>query len=404
VGARSSRVAVAGASHVRRAIAPPSCFGTPGPSSVVAGGDSNVASGGDSGVLGGVSNQVCNNISSIVGGIDNTISDATDSANRSFIGGGQDNVITGSGIWAVIGGGYQNTLTGEFGVVGGGDSNQEAGNFAAVTGGEANVVNGGGNYGFIGGGQSNAVSAQWGTIGGGLLSTIAGAYGTVSGGQHNQVPGSWGAIGGGYGNQAAEIATVPGGKNNLATGEGSFAAGVGSTAGYAGDFVWSDFASGATALKGTAANQFLARASGGVTFYSSANLASGVKLAAGSGTWASLSDRSAKNGIVPVSDDDILSKVASLPISEWSYRTERGVRHVGPMAQDFYAAFGVGEDDRHITSIDEDGVALAAIKALQRENESLKTELRNDRLRQDAALMGLRREMTALEAKVAAGR
>jgi hypothetical protein len=58
------------------------------------------------------------------------------------------------------------------------------------------------------------------------------------------------------------------------------------------------------------------------------------------------------------------------------------VRHIGPMAQDFYAAFGVGEDDRHITSIDEDGVALAAIKAqshqigaLRDENEMLETRL-----------------------------
>ena len=101
-----------------------------------------------------------------------------------------------------------------------------------------------------------------------------------------------------------------------------------------------------------------------MTFYTSANLASGVSLAPGSGTWSSLSDRNVKSGIVPVSDDDILARVATLPISEWSYTTERGVRHVGPMAQDFFAAFNVGEDNRHITSIDEDGVALAAIKAL----------------------------------------
>jgi len=47
------------------------------------------------------------------------------------------------------------------------------------------------------------------------------------------------------------------------------------------------------------------------------------------------------------------------------------VRHVGPMAQDFYAAFRVGEDDKHITSIDEDGVALAAIKALHAQNARL---------------------------------
>jgi hypothetical protein len=34
------------------------------------------------------------------------------------------------------------------------------------------------------------------------------------------------------------------------------------------------------------------------------------------------------------------------------------------MAQDFYAAFGVGEDDRHISTVDADGVALAAIQGL----------------------------------------
>jgi hypothetical protein len=54
------------------------------------------------------------------------------------------------------------------------------------------------------------------------------------------------------------------------------------------------------------------------------------------------------------------------------------------MAQDFYAAFGVGEDDRHITSIDEDGVALAAIKALHRENADLKTRLAAMERRLDA--------------------
>jgi hypothetical protein len=49
------------------------------------------------------------------------------------------------------------------------------------------------------------------------------------------------------------------------------------------------------------------------------------------------------------------------------------------MAQDFYAAFGVGEDDKHITSIDEDGVALAAIKALHAENARLRRDLAAER-------------------------
>ena len=128
---------------------------------------------------------------------------------------------------------------------------------------------------------------------------------------------------------------------NIAHGRGSFAAGIGSNANDNGDFVWSDDPSGGgvTPIAVTGNNQFLARARGGVKFYSSANLASGVSLAPGSGTWSSLSDRNAKTGIVPVTDDDILARVAMLPISEWSYTTERGVRHVEPMAQDPFAAF-----------------------------------------------------------------
>ena len=256
----------------------------------------------------------------------------------------------------------------------------------------------GGENGFaaVGSGQYNVVNASLGFIGAGQYNTVNGDSGFVGGGQSNTVRSVWGAVGGGYGNQAAELATVPGGKNNLATGLASFAAGFGSTAGYAGDFVWSDVASGATALKGTAANQFLARASGGVTFYSSPNLKAGVRLAPGSGSWSSLSDRNAKSAIVPVSDDDILAKVSALPISEWSYTTERGVRHVGPMAQDFYAAFNVGEDDRHITSIDEDGVALAAIKALNEKLAQKDAEirtLRDDVTARDAAMQHQMREL-----------
>jgi hypothetical protein len=91
-----------------------------------------------------------------------------------------------------------------------------------------------------------------------------------------------------------------------------------------------------------------------------------------------MSGRTRKSNIVPLDDAAVLDKVAALSVSEWSYTAERGVRHVGPMAQDFYAAFGVGEDNRHITSIDEDGVALAAIKALRAENASLRQRLTLD--------------------------
>ncbi len=66
------------------------------------------------------------------------------------------------------------------------------------------------------------------------------------------------------------------------------------------------------------------------------------------------------------------------------------------MAQDFYAAFGVGEDDRHITSIDEDGIALSAIKALHA--DVVKVHAENVNLRAENA--SLRDRLAALERKV----
>jgi hypothetical protein len=381
----------------------PTCSGT-GQHSFVGGTDGNVAAGLDATVAGGFQNGACNFYDVVAGGYQNDES-GTDDA----IAGGDFNLVTGA--YSTIGGGYgnaDNTGANSYSFIGAGyknqinDPNKILTVYSVVAGGESNQTNAEGD--FVGSGDSNFVgsTANWAAIAGGQSNAVIAPYGFVGGGQANTVRSGWGAVGGGYGNQAGEIATIPGGKNNLATGEGSFAAGVGSTASYAGDFVWSDFASGAAALKGTAANQFLARASGGVTFYSSANLKSGVTLLAGSGSWSNLSDRNAKSAIVPVSDDDILAKVSSLPISEWSYTTERGVRHVGPMAQDFYAAFNVGEDDRHITSIDEDGVALAAIKALNARVERRDALLDAKLAAKDARIDALQRQMANLAIEVSA--
>ena len=78
-----------------------------------------------------------------------------------------------------------------------------------------------------------------------------------------------------------------------------------------------------------------------------------------------MSDRNVKKDIQAVDERAILERVASLPISTWSYKTDDpSVRHLGPMAQDFYAAFGLGDTDRAYYPVDAHGVALAAIKAL----------------------------------------
>lgn len=90
------------------------------------------------------------------------------------------------------------------------------------------------------------------------------------------------------------------------------------------------------------------------------------------------SDRNAKTGIIPVNVQAVLNKVANLPISTWTYKSNPGVRHIGPMAQDFYTAFEVGDDETSISTIDRDGVALSAIQALYQlliEKENKITEL-----------------------------
>jgi hypothetical protein len=93
------------------------------------------------------------------------------------------------------------------------------------------------------------------------------------------------------------------------------------------------------------------------------------------GTFVSSSDRAAKQDLRPVDPHTVLERVARLPIGEWSYRDDPGVRHVGPMAQDFHAAFGLGQDERHISMVDADGVALAAIQALTRIVDDQRVEL-----------------------------
>ena len=84
------------------------------------------------------------------------------------------------------------------------------------------------------------------------------------------------------------------------------------------------------------------------------------------------SDRNAKENFTPVSPVEVLDKVATLPISTWNYKAMRDGRHMGPTAQDFHAAFGLGGSDTTITTVDPDGVALAAIQGLNEKVESRK--------------------------------
>jgi len=97
------------------------------------------------------------------------------------------------------------------------------------------------------------------------------------------------------------------------------------------------------------------------------------------GTWTNASDRNLKDDFSVVDDEDILNKVAQLDITRWKYKgTEE--YHIGPMAQDFYKSFDLGNDDKHISTIDPAGIALVSIKALKQENDELNKKLNNQQL------------------------
>jgi len=90
------------------------------------------------------------------------------------------------------------------------------------------------------------------------------------------------------------------------------------------------------------------------------------------------SDRAAKENFQPVDQQAVLAKVAALPVSEWKYKAEsQGVKHIGPMAQDFQAAFQLSADVQHISVVDESGVALAAIQGLNERLNDKETEIQN---------------------------
>jgi hypothetical protein len=249
----------------------------------------------------------------------------------------------------------------------------------------------------VGGGTQNNASGFNATVAGGAGNNATANYVTIGGGLANHAGGIYGTVGGGYGNTGSgSFSTVPGGFRNEAAGDYSFASGrraiVAAT--HDGAFLYAD--SNDFDFHSAAADEFAVRATGGVRLVTaiddSGDPVAGVDLASGSGSWSSLSDQDVKANVLPVDEDQILASLAELLISTWNYTSQDpSIRHIGPMAQDFYAAFGVGEDDKHISTVDADGVALAAIQGLYRLVQE-----------QDAQITALQEQITALEARLAA--
>ncbi len=306
------------------------------------------------------------------------------------IGGGSLNRVMRDAWYAVIGGGFQNII--ELGstnsTIGGGDRNivdLESGN-ATISGGFQNRVGIFTESATIGGGWKNQIQGyvRYATIGGGNENTVqTGAwYSTISGGEYNriQMNSTHATIGGGYSNMVmlnAFFATIPGGYQNRVGDNASyaFAAGNRAVANHHGSFVWADNSNPSEEVVSAGANSVTFRAAGGYRFFSNGGMALGAQLPPNATAWAAISDREAKENIEPIEPERVLEGVKQMPLSAWSYKADPGERrYIGPMAQDFHALFGLG-DDKTINTLDADGVLFAAVQALAQENEALRKRL-----------------------------
>jgi hypothetical protein len=264
-----------------------------------------------------------------------------------------------------------------------------------------------------GGNGRNRVTENFCTIAGGLAN-LAGD-GDVD--THNA---AFATIGGGRGNTASALgATVPGGMDNTASAPGSFAAGRRAKAIHTGAFVWADGT--AEDYSSVRADQFNVRAHGGLMV----EVAKGITgvtswmevypkgnkfidtstkafLSLG-GIWTNASDMALKTQIKAVDSKQILNKLSAMPVMSWSYISEGdAITHIGPMAQDFKAAFGIGYDDKTIATVDADGVAFVAIKALHemvKEQQALIDAQKTALAQLKAAMDELKLRVEALEQK-----
>ncbi len=355
--------------------------------STVGGGNTNTASGTYSAVGGGVSNTANGLQSTVGGGSTNTASSA-----YSTVAGGASNAASGTG--STVAGGGINIASGESSAVLGGISNAASGPRSSVLGGNTNSASGdtslaAGYFSTASGAGSFALGTRAKTqTAGGAPTPHHGAFIWADGNNFDfntstnyefaaRATGGFRfvtAIDGGTGLPTRAMTVESNGAVTIPVNSGA----ANLTLSQA---VVNDFAR--LRLQTTTANfwdiaggfsddrlNFYRQGSGDVMSLMPGNLtdllvmSNGAHLTAG-GTWTNASDRDRKTEIRDVDVLKVLHKVVELPLSTWRYKAEDpGVRHIGPMAQDFHGAFKLGSDDKSIATVDADGVALAAIQGL----------------------------------------
>jgi len=277
---------------------------------------------------------------------------------------GRSNIVRGSNSLAI---GFGNSVPGNGNSIATGNNSKASGGNSVAMGNQVTAS------GFF------AVALGSATTSDGTASTAMGS-GTTASGDNSTAMGS--------GTKALGTSSTAMGANTTAVGTGTIALGSNAAAFGNGSFAFGDVST--TAVISALESQFVARASGGFRFRTSFDLSTGCDLPGGSGTFACTSSRLAKERFEEVDGDTVLAKLATLPIQRWSYRG-LPTRHIGPVAEDFYAAFGLGEGPTTISTVDPDGISLLAVQALARRTAALQNE--------NAALKG---ENTGLRAAIAA--
>ncbi len=251
-------------------------------------------------------------------------------------------------------------------IAGGGGCNPGSGGLCTPASG--NQVNA--TFGTVGGGVENNASGYSSTVAGGSRNTASSTTSTVAGGNSNQATATSSTVAGGDTNTASgQWSTVAGGTGNTASGIASFAAGNNANATHNSSFVWGD---GSQAANSTGAKTFSVLATGGIGLFpggATVGIYDGAwscTVSNGSTSWVCSSDRKLKENFQRLDLRDVLRRVVAMPVTSWTFIGHPERRHIGPVAQDFHASFGLGDpkDDTHIDIGDSQGVALAAIQGL----------------------------------------
>ena len=389
----------------------------------VSGGRGNVAGDHDATVGGGADNRAADFYSTVGGGSGNRAT-----GGFATIGGGEGNSAAGG--WAVTVGGDENSARGDYAVVGGGKNNDANASSSSVLGGVENVANGVG--GSIGGGFGNRAQGNYSTVPGGeanrALKSFTFAAGRKAHASHNGsfvwadstgldgtkfettadnqfIVRASGGVGIGtnkpkrgltisrdveepaYQLELRNVGDIHGGNfdgiaftqtDSGATESASIKVIYHNDGRPDMSFNVRD-ASNALFIEAGTGDVGLGTASPTYPFEVGTNSGNGngAHVTAG-GVWTNGSSRTFKTNFKNVDAHGVLERLAAVPVMEWEYRNSDEGRHMGPVAEDFFDAFNLGNDNRYIGTIDAAGVSMAAIQGLYelvREQQALITAL-----------------------------